>query len=126
MPIDINNITVRDTTGGDPRVTTLNGDIALEQNRGRLVVYDPITNKERTIQDINGFQVNNPDGDKITMMSGEGTENFDSSGNVITKQDEKGFRFFDGADESARFGKMPDGTTNIIIMKKGKDVETDF
>lgn len=43
------------THSGQTSVATLGGDIRLEQGRGRLVIYDPLTAQELTIVDRTGF-----------------------------------------------------------------------
>lgn len=40
---------------GAESVATLSGDIRLEQGRGRLVVYDPITQRELNVVDRTGY-----------------------------------------------------------------------
>lgn len=48
--------------GGSRRISTLSGDIRLEQNKGRLAVYDTGTSQERTIVDIRGLTTIRSDG----------------------------------------------------------------
>lgn len=43
------------TTSGQNTVSTLSGSIRLEEGRGRLVVYDSISNIELTTLDRTGF-----------------------------------------------------------------------
>lgn len=40
---------------GQSSVSTLGGQIKLEQNRGRLVVYDPETQRELNVVDRQGY-----------------------------------------------------------------------
>ena len=40
---------------GADNITTLSGDIRLEENRGRLVIYDPVTKRELNVVDRTGY-----------------------------------------------------------------------
>lgn len=42
---------------GQRSVSTLSGDIRLEQNRGRMVIYDPVSLKEISITDRSGYYI---------------------------------------------------------------------
>lgn len=44
------------------RISTLSGDIRLEQNRGRLAVYQSNTGVARTVVDVLGLTTSDPDG----------------------------------------------------------------
>jgi len=48
------------TTPGQGLVSSLNGQIQLEESQGRLTVYDPISNKPLTAVDSFGFRVFDP------------------------------------------------------------------
>lgn len=52
---------------GQGGFSTLAGDIRLEEARGRLVVYDPSSGQQRSVQDIGGFHVFN-DGVERTKL----------------------------------------------------------
>lgn len=59
--IDPTQITTRTTYGSAPSISTLNGDISLEQAAGRLAVYDE-NRVARTVVDIYGLTTADPDG----------------------------------------------------------------
>lgn len=40
---------------GSASISTLGGEIRIEEGRGRLVIYDPITQQELTVVDRTGF-----------------------------------------------------------------------
>lgn len=59
--IDPTLVTTKTTYGSAPSVSTLNGDISLEQAAGRLAVYDE-NRVARTVVDILGLTTSDPDG----------------------------------------------------------------
>lgn len=73
--IDPNLVTYNTVRHGDPTVDTLNGTIALQQNRGRLVVSSA-THVEKVVVDIEGFKVNDDTGELQTLMDETGTHVF--------------------------------------------------
>lgn len=54
---------------GAENITTLSGDIRLEQNRGRLVVYDPITHRELNVVDRTGYTFSDASDRRIKIGS---------------------------------------------------------
>lgn len=54
-------VTITTTYGSAPSISTLNGDISLEQAAGRLAVYDG-NRVARTVVDIYGLTTSDPDG----------------------------------------------------------------
>lgn len=63
---------------GQRNTSTLAGDIRLEEGRGRLVVYDPATQRERVVHDIAGSHYNNENGDELTLVDTEGLHSYDA------------------------------------------------
>lgn len=43
------------THSGSSSISTLGGEIRIEEGRGRLVIYDPLTEQELTVIDRTGF-----------------------------------------------------------------------
>lgn len=66
--IDFTKVRMTTSYGGAPSVDTFNGDIRLEQDRGRLAVYDPVTKQPRNIQDINGTHIYDSQGREMTRL----------------------------------------------------------
>lgn len=58
----------RISIGGERRLSTLSGDIRLEQNRGRLAIYDPITGELRNVQDVDGTHIYDEQGREMTRL----------------------------------------------------------
>ena len=54
---------------GSSSVSTLNGDIRLEQSRGRLVVYNPITQQELNVVDSTGYLFSDANDRRIKIGS---------------------------------------------------------
>lgn len=44
---------------GQQMTTSLNGQLRIEQGRGRFVVYDSTTGEQRSVQDVDGFHIFN-------------------------------------------------------------------
>lgn len=57
---------------GDASVTSLSGSIRLEEGRGRLVIYDPVTQKERVVHDIAGSHYKDEQGRDATLVDIQG------------------------------------------------------
>jgi len=62
-------IETKKTYSGQNSTSTLAGDIRLEEGRGRLVIYDPITKQERQVHDINGSRYNDIQGREMTRVN---------------------------------------------------------
>lgn len=60
--INPSQVTTRTTYGSAPSISTLNGDISLEQSAGRLAVYDE-NRVARTVVDIYGLSTSDPNSD---------------------------------------------------------------
>jgi hypothetical protein len=57
---------------GQKTIQTFGGRIKIEENRGRMIITDPVTNIEKTVVDINGFRVNDPLGNELTRLDDKG------------------------------------------------------
>lgn len=65
--IDINDVQIETNYLGQNTVATLNGKIAIEEGRGRMVVRDANTNRELTVVDYDGFTFADPADRRIRM-----------------------------------------------------------
>lgn len=76
------------TTSGQNTVSTLSGSIRLEEGRGRLVVYDSISNIELTTLDRTGFLTT--DGTTSTRINPPGiVQNDGTNDRIILGDDSK-------------------------------------
>lgn len=62
---------------GQRTVSTLAGQIKLEEGNGRLIVRDPVTLLPRQIQDIDGSHYYDDEGDELTRVDTDGLKVFD-------------------------------------------------
>lgn len=63
------NLVTEVTHSGEASTSTLAGDVRLEQGKGRLVVYDPITETQLQVLDIDGLKTyNGADGKEIVRV----------------------------------------------------------
>lgn len=62
------------TTPGQGLVSSLNGEIQIEESQGRLVIYDPITNQPLNIIDRDGQKTYNGSADEV-VRSGKMPDN---------------------------------------------------
>ena len=53
--ITLNDVSITTNKTGQNTVATLNGAIAIEEGRGRLVIRDSVTNRELNIVDSTGY-----------------------------------------------------------------------
>lgn len=66
--IDITDIQTITSFRGQQSVSTLGGQIALEQGRGRLAIYDPVTKQPRNVQDVTGTHIYDENGNELTRL----------------------------------------------------------
>ena len=79
--IDPTLLTTETTYSGQQNLSTLNGTISLQTGRGRLVV-SKADGTEKTIQDIDGFHVNDDNGDEMTLIDTRGINTIDPTTGV--------------------------------------------
>ena len=90
---------------GQKTISTIGGQIRIEEGRGRMVIYDPNTQEERQVHTINGSRYNDENGVELTRVDTDG----------ITVSDDNEHR--------ARFGRNPQGTrVNAWVTPDGTDV----
>lgn len=53
--ITLTDVDITTKREGQNTVATLNGAIAIQEGRGRLVIYDPITQRELNVVDNTGY-----------------------------------------------------------------------
>lgn len=70
------------TYSGQNNVSTLSGDIRLEAARGRLVIYDPVSQTERVVHDISGSYYKDENGDDMTLVDTRGINTIDPATGV--------------------------------------------
>ena len=81
------NYNERVSYSGSSAVSTLSGDIRLEESRGRLVIYDPINNNEIGVFDRTGYLTS--DGTVSTKISPHKIVQNDGTNDRILLGDDK-------------------------------------
>lgn len=77
-------IQTRKTYSGSNMISTLGGQIRLEEAAGRLVVYDPISGDVRSVQDLTGFHVFNG-GTERTRLDDQGLTTIRQNGTFANR-----------------------------------------
>jgi len=54
---------------GQKTIQTFGGRIKIEENRGRMIITDPVTNIERQVHDIDGSHYKDDNGDEMTLVN---------------------------------------------------------
>lgn len=85
---------------GQQSVSTLGGQISLNEGAGTLTVRDPNTQRIVTVVDINGFMINNNEGTTTIGADGFLTTN----GIVSTKVNPSGITQNDGTNDRILLG----------------------
>lgn len=102
-------IQTRKTYSGSNMISTLGGQIRLEEATGRLVVYDPISGDVRSVQDLTGFHVYN-NNTEVTRMDNLGTHVY-NDGSLVSRLDNLGLHVYNDGEERSRLD--PQGLTTI-------------
>lgn len=105
--IDPTQVRITTSYGGAPSVSTLNGNISLEQAAGRLAIYDPITKQPRNVQDVSGTHIYDEQGREMTRLDTLGLTTIEASSGHLKN----------------RVGIAGDnGRTIVAAAKPGKDL----
>lgn len=67
---------------GQKTVSTLNGEIKIEEGRGRMVIRDPETQNEIQVHDRQGSHYNDDQGREMTLVDTRGINTIDPSDGV--------------------------------------------
>ena len=67
---------------GQGRVSSIGGQIRLEQGSGRLVIYDPKTQTERVVHDVSGSHYKDDQGRDMTLVNTLGITTIDPTNNI--------------------------------------------
>jgi len=65
--ISYTDVTITTTKNGQNTVGTLDGSISIQEGRGRLVVYDSVTQRELNVVDRTGYLFSNATDRKIKI-----------------------------------------------------------
>jgi len=93
---------------GQNTVSTLNGEIKIEEGRGRMVIRDPDTQNEIQVHDRQGSHYNDDQGREMTLVDTRGINTIDPATNLyrgrfgISTTDNRPFSGFSKAGKDIR------------------------
>lgn len=96
------------TQPGNSSVSTLGGQIRIDEGAGTLAVRDSVTGQVVTQVDVNGLTNNDESGRKLNQLGKQGLKTFNAS----------------NGNEVVREGLMPDSTYGLTAAKPGETIQT--